>query len=46
MTKWEVINFGIQYLRSLALDNIPDVTWPSLKNESSIIQDIYTEMQI
>lgn len=46
MTKWEVINFGIQYLRSLALDNIPDVTWPSLKNESSIIQDIYTEIQI
>ena len=32
MTKEEIVTIGIQYLRSLALDIIPDVTWPSLKN--------------
>lgn len=46
MTKEEVVTIGIQYLRSLALDIIPDVTWPSLKNKSLVMHDIYTKMQI
>ncbi|MBA1435196.1 hypothetical protein [Bombilactobacillus bombi] len=46
MTKEEIITTGIQYLRSIVLDNIPDISWPSLKNKSLVMQDIYTDLQI
>lgn len=46
MTKEEVVTAGIHYLKSLALENTPDISWPSLKKELLVMQDIYTDLQI